>query len=120
MTDSVRPEAPGDAPKKPVQLHSMAAYEEFVASNDLVLLELFTSGCGICGSMEPVLGTVARVAPGAVAMANAGLLPDLAAEFTVRRVPTLLVLRRGEEVARIDDGFTPAETLVDLLEQHAA
>ncbi|QLG48379.1 thioredoxin family protein [Natrinema halophilum] len=109
----------GSGTERPVELNGMADYDELLAEQDLVLLEFVTSGCGICASMEPVLGTVARSAPGAVATVNAGLVPDLAAEFDVRSVPTLVVLRDGDEVARLDDGFQGAETIVDLLEAHA-
>ncbi len=69
--------------------------------------------------MEPVLGGVSRSSPGAVTTVNAVLVPDLATEFNVQSVPTRIVLIDGEEVACIDDGFQPAETLVDSLEAHA-
>lgn len=109
----------GHMTQKPVQLNDVADYDELLATHDLVLLEFVTSGCGICASMEPVLGVIARSAPGAVATVNAGLVPDLASEFDVQSVPTLVVLRDGEEVARFDDGFQPADPLVDALETHA-
>ncbi|ADB63107.1 Thioredoxin domain protein (plasmid) [Haloterrigena turkmenica DSM 5511] len=110
----------GRPAQKPVQLNDVADYEDLLEEHDLVLLEFVTSGCGICASMEPVLGAVARSAPGAVATVNAGLVPALTAEFGVQRVPTLVVLKDGEEVARLDDGFQSADTIVDLLETHAA
>ncbi|WP_458188156.1 thioredoxin family protein [Haladaptatus sp. NG-WS-4] len=121
MTETVHSNTPDDGPvpKKPVRLNSTTDYEELLAEHDLVLLEFFTSGCGICASMEPVLGTAARVAPGVVAMVNAGLVPELSAEFGIRSVPTLVVVKEGEEVGRLDDGFQSAETLVELLETHA-
>ncbi|RQH02405.1 thioredoxin family protein [Natrarchaeobius oligotrophus] len=121
MTDTARPETAVDsyAPTTPVQVDSTADYHELIEAHDLVLLEFVTSGCGICASMEPVLGTVARSAPGSVAIANAGLVPDLAGEFGVRTVPTLVVLKDGTEVERLDDGFQGAETLVEVLETHA-
>ncbi|WP_458207889.1 thioredoxin family protein [Haladaptatus sp. NG-SE-30] len=121
MTETIRSNTPddGSVPTKPTRLNTMADYDELRSEHDLVLLEFFTSNCGICASMEPVLGTAARVAPGVVAMVNAGLVPELSAEFGIRSVPTLVVLKEGEEVARLDDGFQSAETLVDLLETHA-
>ncbi|AGB31381.1 thioredoxin [Natrinema pellirubrum DSM 15624] len=122
MTDSTPPESTGDGPttRSPVELTDGTDYDDLLATHDLVLLEFVTSGCGICASMEPVLGAVARSAPGVVATVNAGLVPDLTAEFDVRSVPTLVVLRDGEAVARFDDGFQQADTLVDALEAHAA
>ena len=103
---------------RPVTVGSREEYERLLAE-PLVLLEFVTPGCGICASMEPVLGNVARVAPGVVAIADATTVPELAAEYDVRKSPTLVVLRDGEEVARLDEGFQPAERLVELLEGHA-
>ncbi|THE64073.1 thioredoxin [Salinadaptatus halalkaliphilus] len=108
-----------NAPQTPIQLTDAAEYDDLLEAHDLVLLEFVTSGCGICASMEPVLSVVARSAPGAVVTVNAGLVPDLADKFTVRRVPTFVVLKDGEEVDRLDDGFQSADTLVDVLETHA-
>lgn len=121
MTETTpsEPTADSRASQKPIQLHDVADYDDLLEAHDLVLLEFVTSGCGICASMEPVLSGVARSAPGVVATVNAGLVPDLAAECNVQSVPTLVVLRNGEEVARLDDGFQSTETLVDVLETHA-
>ncbi|WP_265109894.1 thioredoxin family protein [Halosolutus halophilus] len=122
MTEPAHSESTGvgRTAQKPVQLDDTDDYDDLLAEHDLVLLEFVTSGCGICASMDPVLGTVARSAPGVVATVNAGHVPELTGEFDVRSVPTLVVLKDGEEVARLDDGFQSAETLVDLLETHAA
>ncbi|RQG95518.1 thioredoxin family protein [Natrarchaeobius chitinivorans] len=121
MTDTAHTEttAEANAAQTPVWVDDATEYDELLESHDLVLLEFVTSGCGICASMEPVLGSVARSAPGAVAVVNAGLVPELAAEFDVRSVPTLLVLEDGVELERLDDGFQSAETLVNVLEAHA-
>ncbi|MCU4925935.1 thioredoxin family protein [Halobacteria archaeon AArc-dxtr1] len=109
----------GNTPQTPIQVEEPDEYDQLLEADDLVLLEFVTSGCGICASMEPVLGVVARSAPGAVATVNAGLVPELADEYGVRRVPTLVVLKDGKEVDRLDDGFQSADTLVDVLETHA-
>lgn len=108
------------APDRPIRISDEAEYEDLVASHDLVLLELVTPGCGICSSMEPVLGTVAKTAPGVVAIVDGSSSPALARRFDVRRVPTLVVLDRGEEVDRLDDGFQPVQRIVSVLESHAA
>lgn len=104
--------------RRPVTVRSREGYDALL-EEPLVLLEFVTPGCGICASMEPVLGTVARAAPGVVAVADATTVPELAVEYDVRKAPTLVVLRDGAEVARLDEGFQPAERLVDLLERHA-
>ena len=120
MTEpAMRPGTELGGPTTPIEVADMADYDELITNYDLVLLEFITAGCGICASMEPVLGVVARSAPGAVATVNAGHVPELTAEFGVTRVPTLIVLQNGAEIERIDDGFQRAETLVDVLETAA-
>jgi thioredoxin-like negative regulator of GroEL len=117
--DSTIPRETGHDRQKPVVLSDYSEYEQLRTSSDLLLLEFVTAGCGICASMEPILGTVARSAPGTVAIANGATVPDLAVEFDVRSVPTFVVLKDGEEVTRLNDGFQRAETLVTLLEEHS-
>jgi thiol-disulfide isomerase/thioredoxin len=65
---------------RPVTLGSRGEYERLLGEPP-VLLEFVTPGCGICAPMEPVLGNVARVAPGVVAIADATTVPELAAEY---------------------------------------
>lgn len=120
MTETTMAPTGTDTPQKPVEIETKDAYRTLLAEHDLVLLQFYTSGCGICASMEPVLGIVARTAPGVVATMNAGLVPDVPSQYNVRSVPTHVVIRDGEEVARFDDGFVGADALGDALEQHTA
>lgn len=118
MDDTDATPAGGDERARPVSIGSREQFERLVADEPLVLVEFVTPGCGICASMEPVVGTVARAGPGAVAVVDASEVPALAREFDVRTAPTLLVLRDGAEVERLDDGFYGAERLVETLAAH--
>ncbi|MEF8819377.1 MAG: thioredoxin family protein [Haloferacaceae archaeon] len=109
----------GDDRDRPVSVGSREAFERLVAAEPLVLVAFVTPGCGICASMEPVLGAVARAAPGVVAVVDASEVPEPAREFDVRAAPTLVVLRDGAEVERLDEGFYGAERLVETLTAHA-
>ena len=104
---------------RPVPVDSRERFDEVVAAESLVLVEFVTPGCGICASMEPVLGVVARAAPGTVAVVDASVVPELAREFDVRKAPTFVLLRDGTEVERLDEGFYEATRLVEVLEVHA-
>ena len=48
------------APGRPVSLADEDALDAFVDDAPVALVEFYTDGCGICASMEPVLGNVAR------------------------------------------------------------
>jgi thioredoxin-like negative regulator of GroEL len=101
---------------RPVALGDGEDLDDLLVREETVLLELYTSGCGICASMEPVLGVVARQVDATVATVNAGDDLALVDRFDVRRVPTLVLFRDGEAVAQRDEGFVGADELVAWVE----
>jgi thiol-disulfide isomerase/thioredoxin len=103
---------------RPVHLADAAELDALLADDDLVLVECYTEGCGICASMEPVLGNVARVTDATVALVNPRDDPQLVDRFTVQSVPTLLLFVEGELVARLADGFQGADAVVEFIESN--
>lgn len=110
---------------KPRRLADGAELDAFVADNDLALVEFYTKGCSLCQAMEPVLGNVARELSQrdesptvAVGMVNPGNDIDLVDRFDIRSVPTLVLFRDGEEVARQAEGFQGANDVVTFLESN--
>jgi thioredoxin 1 len=108
-------EAAGD-PDRPVDLDGEAELDAFVDANPVALVEFYTEGCGICASMEPVLGNVARASEAAVGLVNPRDDPPLVDRFDVRSVPTLVLFVDGEPVARRSEGFVGADDLVSWVE----
>ncbi|MGM0591041.1 MAG: thioredoxin family protein [Halobacteriota archaeon] len=102
--------------QKPIKLTSVAELDDLVDTNETVLVELYTTGCGICASMEPVLGNVARVTDAVVATVNLGIDTSLVERYVVRSVPTLLLFRNGDVVGRLADGFQGTEAVVEFVE----
>lgn len=113
-TDAAAPTTDG----RPVNLADAAELDALLAEHDLVLVECYTEGCGICASMEPVLGNVARTTDATVALVNPRDDPELIDRFTVQSVPTLLLFVDGELVARRADGFQGAEAVVEFVESN--
>ena len=102
----------GAGTDRPVDLDDEADLDEFVGTNPVALVEFYTEGCGVCASMEPVLGTVARASKAAVGLVNPRDDPVLVDRFDVRGVPTLVLFVDGEPVARRSEGFVGADDLV--------
>jgi thioredoxin 1 len=101
-----------DAPGKPVALADGDELDAFVADHDRALVELYTSGCGLCASLEPVLGIVARAPDLAVGTVNPGDDVGLLDRFDVRSVPTFVLFVDGEQVKTLSpDGFVGADDL---------
>lgn len=115
MTETARTD---DA--RPVSLADEAAVDAFVADNSLALIQLSTEGCSICASMEPVLTGVARTTRAAVGVCYPRDDPALIDRFDVRSVPTLLLFRDGDRVARRADGFVGVEPLREWIAEHAS
>ena len=111
-------EADANGRKHPVTIRSEAELDTFLDAHDVVVVEFFTEGCGICASMEPVLGLVARASDAVVALVNPRDDPPLIERFDIRCVPTLALFVDGEEVTRRAEGFVGAEDLVEFVETH--
>jgi thioredoxin-like negative regulator of GroEL len=115
MTDAPNA-SEADATPRPTHLDDEAALDAFVGDHSFAVVEFYTEGCGICASMEPVLGNVARASDAAVALVNPRDDPPLVDRFDVRSVPLLVVFVDGEPVARRADGFVGVDDLLDWLD----
>ena len=103
---------------RPVHLADEAELEAFLSESNTALVEFYTDGCGICASMEPVLGVVARETDVPVVLVNPRDDPSLIERFDVRSVPTLVLVDDGIEVARLAEGFVGADEVVAVVERH--
>ena len=74
-----------------------------------VLVDLWAPWCAPCRLVSPALERLARDLAGRVKLVkvNVDEAPRLAQRFDVRAVPTLLILRRGEMVARQAGALLP-------------
>jgi thioredoxin-like negative regulator of GroEL len=105
--------------RRPTSLEDGAALDAFVAEADAALVEFYTDGCGICASMEPVLGNVARAHDVDVALINPRDDPPLVERFDVRSVPLFVLFVDGEPVARRAEGFVPGDELSAWIDEQA-
>ncbi|ELZ78611.1 thioredoxin [Haloferax larsenii JCM 13917] len=106
-------------PTKPIRIETADELDALVADHDRVLLDIYTKGCTLCQSIEPVLGTVAKATDVVVAMINPQTDMTIAERYTIRSVPTLLRFDDGELVGRLDDGFQGAQAIIDFVETDA-
>lgn len=104
---------------RPIDVVGEAALEELLADDDVVLLMFYTNGCGLCHSMEPVLGVVAKQTSATVATCNPRDGVGIIDEFDIQSVPTLALFVDGEEVERRVDGFVGADDILDVIAAHA-
>lgn len=96
---------------RPTHLEDESELDAFRTDAPVALVEFYTSGCGICQSMEPVLGNVARALDVSVGLINPREDPPLVERFDVRSVPLLVLFVDGEPIARRADGFVSGDDL---------
>lgn len=102
---------------RPVQLSDEAELEAFLSESNTALVEFYTDGCGICRSMEPVIGNVARELDIRVGLINPRDDPPLVERFDVRSVPLFVLFVDGDPVARLADGFVPGDELAAWIDE---
>lgn len=83
-----------------------------------VLVDLWATWCGPCRMVSPALEQVARQLAGQIKLVKVDIdqAPGLAQRFQIQAVPTLLLLDKGDVIAR-QAGAAPAPALRQWVEQ---
>ena len=89
--------------------------QEVLRSDKPVLLDFWASWCGPCRMLSPIVDEVAEERTAVkVGKVNVDQQPELAGEFGVMSIPTLLVFENGKLV-RQAVGARPKAAVLDLL-----
>ena len=81
-----------------VNVETATWQSEVMASNLPVLVDFWAEWCGPCRAIAPVLEDVSKELAGKlkVVKVNVDTSPELAAQFGVRSIPTLLLIKGGK------------------------
>ena len=75
-------------------------FEEIKNSEKPVLIDFYADWCGPCRMLAPTVEELAKDERFVVGKINVDDCPDLARQFDVSSIPTLVVLKDGAETAR--------------------
>lgn len=83
-------------------------------SSGVVLVDFFATWCGPCQMLAPVLEELDKVANVKILKIDVDELGDIAREFRVMSIPTLVVFKDGKMTKR-EMGYMPLERLKALI-----
>lgn len=104
--------------QQPIELNEQN-FSNFISNTDLpVLIDLWAEWCGPCKMMAPHFAQVATQNPYVIfAKIDTEANPRLSAAFNVRSIPTLVLMNKTTEIARVS-GALRAPELQQWLEQY--
>lgn len=91
---------------------------ETVHQKGHVLVDFWAKWCGPCKSIAPVIEELSKEFEGKIAFAKIDIdeFPELAEEYNVASIPTLIMFEGGEEISRIVGAY-PKERLKAKIER---
>ena len=84
--------------------------------NKPICLDCYTSWCGPCKMLSPIVDEIAEEAPNGLKVCKVNIddCPELAQQFQVMSIPTLVVMQDGKPVAS-SVGVRPKQKILQMI-----
>ncbi|QSG06811.1 thioredoxin [Halapricum desulfuricans] len=109
--------AGAETPDEPIHVESSDHYQEILGDYDVVLVDFYADWCGPCQMLEPITEDIAEETDAAVAKVDVDAHQQLAAQYGVRGVPTVVLAVDGETAEQMV-GVRDKSHYVSQIEQH--
>jgi len=101
------------------QLTSANAIDDLLSQHEYSLLYFSASWCGPCKSMSPIVEGISNMMSDRFNTIKIDIdnVPTIAADFGIRSVPTMMLVKHSEIIDQRVGGLPPQQ-LMQWLEQH--
>ncbi len=106
-----------ETPTSPITIGAAEDLQSAADEHGVVLADFYADWCGPCQMLEPVVETIAEETDAAVAKVDVDANQQLAGEYGVRGVPTMVLFADGEPVERLV-GMQDESRLRELIASH--
>lgn len=91
--------------------------QEILAAQGVVLVDFWAAWCGPCQMLSPVVDEIAEEQPQIkVGKVNVDEQRELASQFRIELIPTLVAFKDGAEIGRLV-GVHPKESILALVKK---
>ena len=95
-------------------------FEEFINSDEPVLVDLWATWCGPCMMQGEILHAMTEAHPAvSIGKVNVDECGGLAARFGIEEIPTMIIFKEGKVLETLV-GMRQAEELLSLLRKYGA
>lgn len=89
--------------------------KEIKESKNTVLIDFFANWCGPCKMLSPVIDEISEELPVKVAKVNIDDQPEIASQFGVMSIPTVIVMKNGEIINK-SVGYRPKKDILAMID----
>lgn len=90
-------------------------FENFISTEEKVIVDFFAEWCGPCKAMMPLLERASESQPERIAKLNVDQSPEIAAQFGIRSIPTILVFQGGKMIEKKVGAPSNEQELLEML-----
>ena len=100
-----------------MKLTNDANFQDDVLNKDFVLVDFYADWCGPCRMILPFLEEIQNELNIDIVKVNIDNSPDIASQYEVMSIPTLIIFKNGEPVST-NVGAASKARLIDWIKSH--